>query len=962
VAARAVTAGELALLRSDGQSAQLYLSIHKPSVVYSARLASVPPTHDAVTAVAWESGVGTLANVLPGMTVYVGTAAGAYDRGMVRVRAAPTASLLPIGPTSEIAWPVGAYLTVVDEFGLWARPPIGDGAAVLIDGADYYTDQHAVPKPVALMGPDAVLWRTGATVAFQPSAAGSWVPGGTITAYLWAAPGASATSGLTTANPTITYNAAGTYRVSLRVTAANGRTTTGYRTVFVHDAANPPITQFQLGRCSGDYDRGGWRFDVTLFAEATGAFVRDRALCLLHSRDRYGAAQSSIGPFAGYENVIAAGWIMGESIDWRPGASAVTFSVGGPAEVLGELAVKPLLLQYAPVATGWEQMPGLTVDRAVHHLIHYRTTIAERIDVTPSGDTRMAQSLGVKDEDAWGQLEHLAEPILARPCCDRYGRLYVQIEQQMLADAERAAIPEVMELTTADWHDTVEIERMPLGEVASLQVSGVVWDGVAETPLLARASGTVYSRAGDVDNYDQLLLADQAQANALAARLYAQANNPYPRVGVSLAANNRMIDVAPCQWVRMSLTDTATPRGIAWSGLVLIPRQVSYRHDLKSGALTAEVELEALTQGGLAVAEQIPQPPIDNIPDQPGSPDGGGLPDFPLFPPLPGPGGLPGLPPPLIPPPPDVPSLTCQQDLGFGGNGPFTVWMLATIRSDAPNRVTRGYRCWLRGADASSPSRYTINGTWYERTPGGAWTPTSDDNWYQIYALSRADGSRIATGIKDPVTNPRQRTGTFNLPTGAEIKGIEIELTRDASTVESASIYSAGINWAGATTVETSLTGGIGPYEAEYLLTMSAADGGVGTATQVLDLGMNIHCPMGSYVRVLTSAGLQVNAGGISNRRTLYFGVDGAAEPPSFPGDSLWVSDYTFKSWLGSNARFTVRAHADIQGIDNFVQTYNAYLRVRVLNQAAHKLELRNVLLWNICGTAIPWGGSYDPT
>jgi hypothetical protein len=138
--------------------------------------------------------------------------------------------------TSEIVWADNLYLTVVDEFGLWAKHPSLIGTTLeMMDYLTSYDTQHSDFAPVPVLGPDAVLWLSGATVSITPSAASSWVPGSTIASYEWQAVGASATSGLTTATPTITYDAAGVYRLRCTVTAANGEDWEGFRKVFVFE-------------------------------------------------------------------------------------------------------------------------------------------------------------------------------------------------------------------------------------------------------------------------------------------------------------------------------------------------------------------------------------------------------------------------------------------------------------------------------------------------------------------------------------------------------------------------------------------------------------------------------------------------------------------------------------------------------------------------------------------------------
>ena len=77
------TAGELTLLRTQPQRSKLYLSIFEPQTVFQARVndagaakGDMVITYDAVT-------TGTYLDILGGMTVWVGSTAGARDKGSI---------------------------------------------------------------------------------------------------------------------------------------------------------------------------------------------------------------------------------------------------------------------------------------------------------------------------------------------------------------------------------------------------------------------------------------------------------------------------------------------------------------------------------------------------------------------------------------------------------------------------------------------------------------------------------------------------------------------------------------------------------------------------------------------------------------------------------------------------------------------------------------------------------------
>lgn len=752
--ARAITANELALLRSDSQHAQLYLAVHTPAVVFKARVNQafaeddshnkvVQVTYDGVTA-------GAYTDIVVGQTVYVGTSEGAYDKGMCRIRKTPTDAILYIGESSEVDFADNDYLTVVNEYGIWARHIRVDGTTFYMDYDVAYSAQHANKNPIPILGPDTALfilgdsskelitngtfadgtttgWTAGGgallsvmtlltakwllinqngagdtadhcsqyfyanhrerytlsvdvlaashsyeiavdvdgtetvlinsgtgtqtaeftalggypqlilratgdaaatlqvdnisikaaeKVALNPDATDSWCPGTTISAYSWSAPGASGSADMTTASPTILYDAAGTYTIACTVTAASGsQTATGYRNVFVYTAASMPTKQFEITSASGDAQSGGWNFQVVLHDEALRSEIRDRAKVILFALDYYSNRHESIGPIAGgYKNVICQGWIQGETIQDSVKEDSVTFTVAGPHAWVSKIQGFPAGLEDTDFAGNgggapnrWTEMQDLTVDKALWHFIYWRTTAWMCMDVRQTGDTRQLAVIPSTQGSLWAQIVQILDiTILARPLCDRYGRLYCQIEPQMVAVADRSTFPVVMAVTTADIADPLQIQRAPVTATALIELTGTAWSNGKVTPLGGRSPGDVYARFGDVSaEFSSLALSSQAQAITLAGLAAAWKNNEYPSIPLSFISNNRMIDIAPYQVLTLTVAAGDTERGISFTDKRLIPRSVSYAFG-PGGAVRCEADCEAETDQWPAVKMTFP--------------------------------------------------------------------------------------------------------------------------------------------------------------------------------------------------------------------------------------------------------------------------------------------------------------------------------------------------------------------
>jgi hypothetical protein len=723
-----------------------------------------------VAEITFDGGSGTLGNVLVGMTLLVGTSAGSRDKGTVRIRKTPGASTFYIGATSEVEWVNDLYLTVIDDFELRAKLPQVVSDEIFVDWDVAYVDQHANFAPVPVLGPHAVLKLVESTVDFEPDGSDSWVLGSTISSYTWIAPGASATANLNTATPTITYNSTGWKRVALTVTDANGKTATGYRRVFVYDDDNLPIENFELVKCIGDHENGGWEFEVRLFDEADLADVVPGALSLLFAEDWYGSTMQSLGPLAGYENLICMGRIDGETIDYDGQVGVVSFEVNGPQGWMNKITSSPATFTAAnDQASTWSEFASPTVDKALFHLLHWRTNATQIMDIFLSGDTRRLPEIELPINNIWQQIEDLAaRRMLAEGCCNRFGQLIVEIPGQLLAMADRSGIPGVMAITKDDWNGKVNIEyRCP--QVGLAELAGLL-DDTPEQVIMSRAPGIIPKRQGSFESWDGLVFDNQDHANVLSGLFLARENNPYPHVDINLAQNNRMMDLCPNQYVTLSVLAADNPRGIVWTDKKLIVRRIEIQHNAGVGSLMSVLECEADTDGPAGVTFFVENPMVEGGP-------GIEIPDFEDYD---WPGLLPGdwdFDPPYLPPEPIIPPGTGECPTDSPATGPYNIGLNGVL--DNTNiSLDAVIDAILRTSGHDSPTTYQLNGRFMKwNTDTNQYEETLDDDFYSVTAYD-INGNLVATGVHDAVTeiNKRTRTGTLNATSATQIRRIKIAL------------------------------------------------------------------------------------------------------------------------------------------------------------------------------------------
>jgi PKD repeat protein len=720
-----ISDAEKAYLRSPGQHSKLYLGFPSPATIFAAVVNQTFTTTDMITEIIYDGeGAYDYTDILPGMTVWIGSAAGLRDLGMCRIRKAAIEHTIYIGETSEIPWAENVHITVKDDFGLWPKHIFRDDEHVVFMDYDiaYDDDQHVDFDPAPVLGPDAVLFYQGTlggsnTVHTHFDASASWVIDSSISAYSWSAPGASATSGMATATPTITYDAPGTYRVSCLVTAANGKSFTGYRKVLVYDATEPPITQFMLRSCSGDKELGGWEFEVELYDSTELAQVVERGECFLFARDWYGSqvsrtaatiafdsgtkkitdsgsglaifksgmtikvtgstsndgiyhvvtgnvageivvaeslttealgdtvtveeldghAEVSIGPITDRENIICHGWISSERLVINKKGGYASFRVEGPHALLDSMEGFMIGFEHNLTPTEWIHFDQPRPDKALWNHLHWRSTATAMMDCILTGDTRVCGAVEASVGSLWQQMVTMCqEYILAKPCTDRYGRLFVQVASEYQPTATRATNHSTaMALTDADFGEEVEVEYQPLNVVNQISLSGMYFDGTdILTGLVAYASlanGHSFKRFGRNETVDRLVLSSQSQANELAGLIMTARNNPYPRIGLSLIQNNRWLDICPQYYVTLIADEDNVPRdldGLLDGSYNLFVESVGFEYNERTSFLSTYISLKFENKvngeyADLAVTGDLPKN------------DGGTPDDFPEYPPYP---------------------------------------------------------------------------------------------------------------------------------------------------------------------------------------------------------------------------------------------------------------------------------------------------------------------------------------
>ena len=607
---------ELVKLRFSGQWAKWHVIIDKPDTIYTCR--STGTLLLSNYSIPFDGASGTQTNVLLDMTVLVGSTSGGSEHGIGRIRVAPDGddTTLHVGADPGLMVENDDYITVLNDFAPFAKHTYETNVDFDVEYLDQFTDF----VPVPIFTERIAVINAGEWVDYDASA--SWVPGSTIASYAWTFTGALEYTDETTATPSAHYAVAGRYRVGLVVTAANGKTATGWGWVYVLGDGMTPETGIVIEDLEGEYQLG-WACKLTAYDRPT---IKDRARVVIYSEDYFANALGSIGPVTDRENLLMVGWIIGETIIREPGYDYVEFTVGGPGVFCGSVATMPAGLidsnypeDDAATLPDWAKMSGLTVAKGLHYLINYRSTLAKVCDVYIEFETP-AHKLVSDSENLWGQLTDFVGSGLVDITSDRYGHIYAQRDIALMPVAGRSSYPTIMTMTDNDWSDELAIIRRQRGEAAMSEIEGLIYDASSGVvyPVGGRAPGEFPGPHGDIINISQISLISSAGVLQAAGLLHGKMNAEYESISGVHPANNHFIDVCPRQYVKFTI-DGAT--------VGAFPRRLTLRQEPESGAVSLEFDCEG--EGGQYNAVNIEYPNEDDPPVD--------IPDIPDLPPPPPP-------------------------------------------------------------------------------------------------------------------------------------------------------------------------------------------------------------------------------------------------------------------------------------------------------------------------------------
>jgi hypothetical protein len=535
---RAMTLAELERQALPNQASKTFVVLDTAPILWQAQINQTFSNYERILILTFNNASGNPADVLEDHTLYVGSSAGAWDVAILRVRGSISGAELPIGETSNVLFASGQYLTVVDDFQIWAKPRTKGYS----DSSIAYSDQHENFAPVVICDPDMVFFEDAASpLEITFSAAKSWCLSAGSKSYSWSFPGASSTADTTTSAPTATYNAAGRYRFACTVTVG-GKSTVKYGFVHYIGAGYNPILDVEIGSSAPGTAQDGHEFEFETW-DMSG--YQPYARCYLVSRDYYGGSEQYLAYSAKHARVKIAGRVVRDDGANNPSrTSGFLIQVVGPAWILGKISASGRMYKNVTAAPAtWDEYQNMTLDQCLLDVIRWQTNITTCLNVFRSEDVHICPTFAIGQDQIIEQLRDIGKRLPAEPQFDAFGDMYFQMPINMIPEAERGDLPVFMELNAENWHDEIESEIRVAG-TSQVLVTGIsVSTSSKKTYYYAIAGGRTLDRYGSARGSLEFLVSNQAEANEKAALALSMANPGFDFV-IHLAANNWMIHPA----------------------------------------------------------------------------------------------------------------------------------------------------------------------------------------------------------------------------------------------------------------------------------------------------------------------------------------------------------------------------------------------------------------------------------
>ena len=582
--------------------------------------------------------VGAYTDVKPGMTVMFGTSDGSGNEGRQRIRKAATSDTLYIGRSSvgnrdgEVYTQVDSYITVYDDYRLWAKIPyiLPDGTIYKDDDVTVGTKTDDIPPKANIEPPHAAgdISSGGSVLTVSFSGTGSYALSGTISSYLWDVDDGTITVG-TAASSAITATFPAGFRwVSLTVTDSNANTHTMRIPVYARNpASDTTIKSFQIERQR--ITPQGQEISLRILESIPEITYPDGTLVMIWDED--------LDTITTADHMQFVGWHQNDPAEISAERTALLSEVSLEClDVAGKLRTLPgfpISVEGNDSPSTWLEMSSPNMDKYIDYIFRWHSTAFELASVTLSG-TGSTYPFVILSSDAqslWEQAARRAQSLVPDYVltCDRKGRIAMKPDPMIVKTTDRTSTVQTT-IDESEWSNiTYTHQRAP--RVYWLRSEAVLASADSIGAFFCVAPDDTPGQGVSSRTQGEQLATNQAELNIAEGNRYARLNAFESPFSIQLASGNDYdMEPANMTWVRLTMgANYAAQRGLNFTderGLIQeinITRRYGRTGEIKDISLTWERE----TSGQPASTYIPPTTGIDDdIPYEP-IPDPGFNPD-----------------------------------------------------------------------------------------------------------------------------------------------------------------------------------------------------------------------------------------------------------------------------------------------------------------------------------------------
>ena len=623
------SAAETVLMNEPLQSTVLYLSIYQPDTLFSCQ---VTGSYDAATrAITYYGASGDYTDIteFDFLIAKVGTTAGGDEKGHTYVRNA-TSTQLQFARSDHINWANGDYVTVIDFievtplFPRIIQDPADELNVIFYKFYDVaYTNQNGAGMgSFVSMGCDYAGFLDPASglcnVFYTASGTANTLSKGI--SYSWEFEGAQTTGSIAHTPGDIVYDTPGHYKTVLEVTVTGSAVVDrGTRYVSIYNRPgygnNLPIINFGLTEISGNRESGGWRVGFKVDQTVAKPSIVDGALVVIFADERFGSTVQNIGGNAlGRKSIKFVGYIENGSIQTNYQDNDVTFTALSPTGVMQLAECYGISLASKASPTTWYEMLNMTIQRAAYHYLRWHSTVLKRHDFEFVGVDRDLQYFENDRESLYASMQTLLHRRMATLVSDSQGKLWA--EQEPFARGTPETVYETsLAMTKNHWLDTPNIDEIQISTTAWIEMGGIFYAPATDTfsAHLASAPGVAPKYRGKVERTQGLALGGQAELNTLVGNKLAWDNSRYPSSDYKLRHPFPNLDIAPQEYITVTMAASDNPRNLAWTNKQFLIRSISKVFNPVGKSFIPTINLHEVVTGFDGVTITIPDtPPVDN--------------------------------------------------------------------------------------------------------------------------------------------------------------------------------------------------------------------------------------------------------------------------------------------------------------------------------------------------------------